>query len=236
MPPAGFKQVFIDNFNGSVIDNTQWTVSNGIASDGLGTFQSSVGVVASGQLAMSVTGPSNYYSFRMTSVKPWPVNTYFEVYCQLPVETLAGPWVAPLWLWADDYTHNPNNQYYQEIDIEPHNPAGQPTDFWNTIFQTAPGKVQNSYTTGGNPWDGLWHTYGLLWEPTQITFFKDSIQQFQAPNPFGHTPNRVMQIRVDAKIGGFGGTPDAGLSYPIITRIDYIAVYQKLRSPVSTLK
>lgn len=230
-PPAGYYQVFNDDFPGSSIDATIWTVSNGVASDGLGTFQSSVGVIAGSILTCSVTGSPDYFSWRMKSVKRF-LYGYYEVKVRLPGSGYTGAWNSPVWLWNTDDVGNPNNNY-QEIDVaEAHSTIT--TNYFNVIYRTNPSKLQTTQSVGANPYDGAWHTYAAWWLPGTIDFYIDDAHiGSQVSNPFVSVPNRPMNLVCDAKVGGFGGSPDGTTVFPLVSQVDYIAVYQLARQPGS---
>jgi beta-glucanase (GH16 family) len=228
--PAGYSEVFLDDFSGSAVDSTVWTVSNGTSSDGLGTFQSSVGVVSNSILTLSVTGSPNYYSWHMKSVLRY-LYGYFEAKIQLPVVTVSGAWGAGFWLWNSDDGGSPNTNY-QEMDIdEPHSQLQQHS--FNTIWQTNPSKLQNQQFYGTNPYDGLWHVTACLWTPSTITMYLDGVNVYQIANPFPAGQDRPMYLVLDAKTGGYGGTPDPSLAYPLVSNCDYIGVWQPAGVPVS---
>lgn len=233
-PPASYSLVWSDEFPGVSIDATKWSVSNSGNGGSSGTFKNTQGTVANGILSCAVDAGLD--AFFMKSLY-WFKYCYLEVLAQFPSGNCSGLWMTPAFLWSDDFTNSPNNNYYQEIDVaEAHKAIA--TNYYNIIYQTAPTKSQNPQAVGPDPFvDGLWHKYATLWTPSQITFYCDDVVMgTPQANPFGHTPNRNMQIAVEATIGGFGGTPDGSTTFPAVLNIDYIRVYQQARAPLAVLK
>jgi beta-glucanase (GH16 family) len=133
---------------------------------------------------------------------------YFEMRAQLP--TNLGSWPA-LWLMQD-----PNNPG-TEADVLEH--LGM---YPNTSFARA---NDNGYVTGQafympNP-NGL-HTYGMLWTPTNTSFYVDGIAILQLPTPLSW--NSPMYMILNLALGGWGGFIDES-ALPAQMKVDYIRVY-----------
>jgi beta-glucanase (GH16 family) len=142
---------------------------------------------------------------------------YFEVSAELPAGT--GLWPA-FWMLPA------NNQYTSELDI--FEVKGQdPT----TIYSSALGSTNGAWigdqqalsvadvSTG-------FHTYGVDWEPTAITFYVDGQEIAQAPTPASmDTP---MFMLLNLAVGGSGswsGPPNSSTVFPAQMKIDYVRAY-----------
>lgn len=72
------------------------------------------------------------------------------------------------------------------------------------------------------PEPGGFHTYGMLWTATNVTFYVDDVAVMQGPTPTNWT--MPMSIIANLAVGGWGGEPNAA-NFPASLKIDYIRVY-----------
>ena len=90
-----------------------------------------------------------------------------------------------------------------------------------------------------------YHTYGLDWNASTLTWYIDGVQTFQvknnAPSPVGTTPpgntfNTPMQVMLDSSFfPSWYGNPIAS-QLPATTYYDYVRVWTKGTSPTPTVK
>jgi beta-glucanase (GH16 family) len=68
---------------------------------------------------------------------------------------------------------------------------------------------------------GGYHTYGVLWTPTELTWYLDGQEVFQTATPADM--NKPMYMIANLAVGGFGGQPDGWQTADM--QIDYIHAY-----------
>jgi beta-glucanase (GH16 family) len=136
---------------------------------------------------------------------------YFEMRAELPTD-VSGAWPA-FWLVPADGSWPP------ELDV----------------METLSGSPNIDYTTqhsaaGGSNWSvgsanlvtdaGGFHTYGVLWTATTLTWFLDGQEVFQTATPADM--NKPMYMIANMAIGGWAGTPNFASTDMYI---DYIRAY-----------
>lgn len=140
---------------------------------------------------------------------------YFEMRAELPAQQ--GFWPA-FWLLPANGTWPPELDAMEQIGSQP------------TIdFVSAHSGTSNSQTivgTGINVGDMSqgFHTYGVYWTPTQITWYFDGQEIATAPTPADM--NTPMYMTVNLAVGGIGswpGAPAAGTSAQML--VDYVRAY-----------
>jgi hypothetical protein len=136
---------------------------------------------------------------------------YWEIRAQVPSGD--GLWPA-FWLLPA------NNSWPPEVDIM-------------EVFGNDPSTVYNSY----HSLDGSafmrpaylgdlstgFHTYGLAWTPSTMTWYVDGSQTVQIATPADM--NTPMYMLINLAVGGNWGWPDATTQFPANFRIDYVHVY-----------
>jgi beta-glucanase (GH16 family) len=137
---------------------------------------------------------------------------FFEMRAELP----AGQGLWPeFWLYSLPTVPN------QEIDVM--EALGNNT---SVVYQSmhAPSNVQVNPEPVGN-YSTSFHTYGVEWSPTNITYFIDGKQTVQIANPF--TANSPMYLIANLAVGGsWGGDVNSTTPFPATMQIDYIRAYQ----------
>ena len=76
-----------------------------------------------------------------------------------------------------------------------------------------------------------WHTYGMLWLPDEIYFYRDREQTWSLPNPGFHDAEYLIACLQTGADGCFLGSPSPA-SIPANMAIDYIRAYQVTPAPV----
>ena len=145
---------------------------------------------------------------------------YFEVRAQLPEGK--GLWPA-FWLL------NENEQWPPELDIM--EVIGSETNWLTQTIHTDTGNA-----TSGNTWsiDKLstgYHSYGMDWTQSQITFYLDGKQTWSMATP--SDLNSPMYMVLNLAVGGnWPGTPDATTNWANAKyNIDYVRVYEHTGTP-----
>ena len=75
-----------------------------------------------------------------------------------------------------------------------------------------------------NPYADGFHNYGVLWDPSHITYYIDGSPVWQTVTP--SDMNSPMHMIVNLAVGGnWPGSPDASTHFPAQLQVDYIHVY-----------
>lgn len=80
-------------------------------------------------------------------------------------------------------------------------------------------------------WDGPdfsqdWHTFGVDWEPDQITWYVDGVVRFKFTEA-SYIPAEPMYLLLNLAVGGdWPGNPDGSTAFPSNYEVDYLRVYQ----------
>jgi serralysin len=139
---------------------------------------------------------------------------YFEMRAQLPAGQ--GLWPA-FWLLPTDHSWPP------EIDVVEMLGNQVNTDYTTVHSNSISGGSNGQGNTVANTTTG-YHTYGVDWEPDNITFYFDGQQVDKVPTPADmHKP---MYMLANLAVGGsWPGSPDASTHLPADMNIDYIRAY-----------
>jgi beta-glucanase (GH16 family) len=109
-----------------------------------------------------------------------------------------------------------------------------------------PGSLSNTWYHGGfsaftylngPDYSAGFHTFGLNWEPTRLTWYVDGVARFSTTEnlpPGSLSPGKMFVIANLAigRPGSYPGPPDASTVFPQSLNIQYIRVYQKVTSRV----
>jgi beta-glucanase (GH16 family) len=135
---------------------------------------------------------------------------YFEIRAQMPTAT--GSWPA-FWMVPD-----PNVGGAIEADIT-ENLAISPSVDYVRAYSNGTGAFANALKTGD---PGGFHTYGMLWTASTVTYYYDGTAVFTTPTPANWT--QPMYLIVNYALGGFGQAPNAA-AFPDSYKIDYVHAY-----------
>lgn len=175
---------------------------------------------------------------------------YFEIRCKLPIHEGAFP---AFWLWDADSKSNPDDKYYEEIDIfefswsfedsinnHHHNPhphgQGNPYCFTSGIYYNETSTDCGWQTSQARVFpminDSLshWHTYACEWLPEHVIWFCDGniVNEYHNPDSI---PHHHLALKANYAIDRYAmdghsseNSPHWRGSDSMI--IDYINVYQ----------
>jgi len=220
------------NFGGNLKD--QWAyslVSNGeqqayVAPGFQGRGEADIGVnpfsLSGGVLTITAapTAPDDFYAAWGRDYTSGMLNTlglfeqkygYFEMRAELP--TAAGSWPA-FWMIPHPYTPNVEADIMEGLAATP-----------NVDYRHARGGADGSEGLYDNVYKedaGGFHTYGMLWTATDLTFYYDGVAVLQGATPSNWTS--PMALIVNLAVGGWGGNPD-GQAFPDDLKIDYVRAY-----------
>jgi beta-glucanase (GH16 family)/Ca2+-binding RTX toxin-like protein len=154
----------------------------------------------------------NYFSGMLNTLGTFQQQYgYFEMRAAFP--DAPGTWPG---FWLDPYPYVPN----AEGDITEHLGATPNVDYvraygGNGSTQTLYNNVYMDNPTG-------FHTYGLLWTASTVTFYLDGTAVMTGPTP--DTWTQPMALILDMAVGGFGGTPN-NADFPASMQVDYVRAY-----------
>jgi serralysin len=138
---------------------------------------------------------------------------YFEMRAELP--TTAGAWPA-FWLLPADGSWPPELDVMETLTADRHN------DF--TTQHSGVGGVHTSLGAASFIPDTSsgFHTYGVLWTATDLTWFVDGVQIFHTATPADM--NKPMFMIANMALGGWSGAIDDA-HIPAQMKIDYVHAY-----------
>jgi beta-glucanase (GH16 family) len=145
---------------------------------------------------------------------------YFEMRAKLPAGK--GIWPA-FWMLPADGSWPPE---LDAMEVLGHDPS--------TIFMTVHSNLTGAHTqTQGSAkvpdTSAAFHTYGVLWEASKITWYFDGQPVYTTAPP--SDLNKPLYILVNLAVGGdWPGNPDATTPFPAVYQIDYVRAY----APLST--
>lgn len=210
---TGEKQIYLDDnsttlSSGATVGIDPFTLSNGILT---------ISAQQTPADQLSTLGSIGYTSGLINTAGTFDFRYGFvEMRAQLPAGQ--GFWPA-FWLrWAD-------GGRYGEADIM--EMLGNRTTFtystlhYNDSAGTHSDKVVRS--TVADLSSGF-HTFGLDWTATSLTFYVDGVALGTAATP--NALKTSMYILANLAVGGWAGNPDATTPWPGNYQIDYIRVYQ----------
>jgi len=182
----------------------------------------SLGIVAQPTPSNTYSGPSNlpYVSGQLTSAHKFTQRYgYYELRAKLPPGK--GLW-SRFWLLTDD------GVWPGEYDI--FEVLGKETSqvHQTTHYKDANGVHQADGATykGVNPVDGQFHTYGLLWEKSGVTWYVDGVATLSQVNRVTIPMYVLIDLAVGADPGNlWPGNPDSATPWPATMQIDYYRVY-----------
>ncbi|MBV8901661.1 MAG: glycoside hydrolase family 16 protein [Verrucomicrobia bacterium] len=130
------------------------------------------------------------------------------------------------WVYGNAVTSNPAT-WTSEIDVIETDP-GVPHTAVCTVHKNTGGdggipdeqNWPNSATIAGSTIN-QWHTYGVLWTPTQVTWYVDNQQVCTAPTYL--STRRPMALVLTAHPGGVGGSPST--VNPPTTAVKWVRVW-----------
>ena len=133
---------------------------------------------------------------------------YFEIRAQLP--EASGAWPA-FWMLPHPFQPNMEADIFEGLGITP-----------NVDYRRAFGGSDTIYDNALKVDPTGFHTYGMLWTPTTVSFYLDGTEVLSGATPASWTS--PMALILNLAVGGFGGTPNAA-AFPASMQVDYIHAY-----------
>jgi beta-glucanase (GH16 family) len=241
-PGGNWNAIFADDFSGVSVDQSKWstclwwgctgaqgqtnvrhiaqnvTVAGGTltltarqtaGSDAQGSYSYTLGEIQSGRTSSDLSKPPRFsmlYGFVEARVRAAGTRG-FE----------SGLWMSP----ADE-------SWPPELDIA--EILGKSSNMVNMAFHwrnASAGNNQDYTQYVGPDFAADWHTFGVDWEPTYITWYVDGMAR-KTYTDSNTIPHAAMDVRANVDVGGpWIGDPDSTTSWPGKFDIDYIRAWQK---------
>lgn len=110
--------------------------------------------------------------------------------------------------------------------------GSEPTSFYGTIHRNSSGAYGVRDQQNANNWENVgvdltaaFHTYGMLWTATQITWYLDGRALMSAP--VYDSTNQPMFLLLQMWTGGWTYDPDSTTPTNLDTQVDYVQVWQR---------
>ncbi len=239
------KMVFDDEFNGAAgttPDAGKWNADTGTGQNGeLEYYTNNKNATMDGAGNLSIEArkespPENpgsqYTSGRITTLNKFSF-TYGHAEARIKVSGTQGLWPA-FWMLGANF---PQVGWPQsgEIDIMEH--VGKVPD---SVYSTLHAPAYNGgngdgapYTVAGTDFMNAFHTYGVDWDATHMTFYVDGnafftlnkadVEATRGPWVYDHPFYLILNNAVG---GDWPGAPDATTVLPQKMLVDYVRVYQ----------
>jgi beta-glucanase (GH16 family) len=150
---------------------------------------------------------------------------YFEMRAKLPAGQ--GLWPA-FWLLPVQHVWPPELDVFEAFGSEPYELH------WGALTSTSLGNASNWVSLPANTTDS-YHTYGVNWTSTTLTYYFDGQAIAQTPTP--SDMNQPMYMIADLAVGGhWAGNPFPDTQFPAQMDIDYIRAYSNAPGAVAAVQ
>ncbi len=201
-PGSGWgNPVFQDNFNGTSLDTSKWRVKNATGSgEGEGQFRANKVSVSGGKLIIKNDLVSNGKGGRRggwvdSKVKfgngaARPKYGYFEAELRINLQGINFNWqggkIWPTWWLWEGHPSDPTEfdlmEYSRWTNFKADNNATTSHHYRNGA--TINGNRKYAITDKNSPRDEFnWHRWGMLWTPTEVTFYYDGVPYGSSDQP-----------------------------------------------------
>jgi len=223
-PPAGYYQVWNDEFDGSSLNGSKWITYTGSHRDAINTASAiSVGSSTLG-ITTYTSGGTPYTGFIGTQGKFYAKFGYFEAY--IDWNDAPGMWSA-FWLQSDYMDDCPypashigdTSTYGTEIDICEHRSqnssgtsiANQGVSNLHSDGYTACSGLDTSSGSSlyGSGLNSGYHTYGLLWDSSNYRFYVDDSQVYSTGSANSEHSEWIV-LSSEVQSGGWSGSSPGG--------------------------
>jgi beta-glucanase (GH16 family) len=238
-PPAAWRLVWHDEFDGAALDSTKWVRETGGTGWGNAELEFYTDRVENARLENGYLviearhetfGNRAYTSARLKTqgLGSWE---YGRIEARIRIPRGQGLWPA-FWMLGDDIARV-GWPGCGEIDIM-ENIGREPARVHGTVhgpgYSGANG-LSSPYTVASGAFADTFHVFAVEWQPDTIKWFVDStlyktIDSRSVPGRWVY--DHPFFILLNVAVGGnWPGGPDATTVFPQTMRVDYVRVYQK---------
>jgi beta-glucanase (GH16 family) len=233
---TNWSLVWSDEFNGSILNTSNWTAEIGTGNSGWGnnelqyyTNRSENLSVSNGNLVITAQkeayGGKNYTSARIKTQDHYSL-TYGKVEAMIKLPSGQGLWPG-FWMLGNHI--NPDGwPNCGEIDIMER--VNNNSSVNGTVHWDSNGHASYGQTTGSLDFS-QYHTYSIEWDTDYIRWYVDGTQfnEFCIKNNQGGTEEfqKPFFILLNLAVGGnWPGSPNSSTQFPSQMLVDYVRVYQ----------
>jgi beta-glucanase (GH16 family) len=253
--PTTWQIQFDDEFNGTSLDTTKWnycyyggpatgcTGGNGemewYVPSAVSVQSGLLWVQANNQPVQDAKGNTHQYTSGLiqTAGKFDFLYGYMEARFKVPAGQALWPafWALPL---HQENTVNPSLPDPTELDAM--EILGQLPNQINMVvhYTNQYGYAlsnDNDAVWNGPDFSAAYHTVGLDWEPTALTWYVDGVARLRLTNT-AMIPRKEMYIILDLAVGGnWPGAPDATTPFPSNFSVDWVRVWKHVIATTPTV-
>jgi beta-glucanase (GH16 family) len=239
-PGSGWQLLWHDEFDGTALDTSKWTVDSGPRRDAMNTADA----ISVGGDFLTITtytsGGTNYTGFIGTANALNATYGYWEA--RIAFQDSPATW-SGFWLWTPTVLNANNNPAVDgtEIDIVEHratdangNDVSNTAD--NALFWNGYGpRGQQDHNFWNNPTNtplqGNFHVYGLQWSPAGYQFYIDGIQVWSTTEAISHRSEYIYLTSEEQNNFWAGNVPAGGYGSLDTSQtkmtVDYVRVWQQ---------
>jgi len=245
---GGATLEFSDNFNGTSLNTTKWhtcqwwatTTCSIETNNELELYTKNNVSVANGVLKLqgrresAVGWNGNTYDYtsgmissggRSGETAPGFTFTYGYVEARVKVPRGQGLWPA-FWMLPADHSWPPEIDAMEILGNQPDVSHMTYHYLDGTGAQAAPGA-----TWAGPDFSAGWHTFGVDWQPSAITWYIDGVERWRFTDAAAIT-NKASYVLLNLAVGGsWPGSPDASTVFPADFLVDYVRVWDRFGTP-----
>ena len=250
--PQGFSElVWHDEFNGSAVDNTNWTYDIGRGNDGWGNQEAQYytqqnATVSDGKLHITAKkeslGGADYTSSRIVT-RGLHSFKYGYVEAKISLPAVEGMWPA-FWMMPENNiygadSHGATWPYNGEIDIM--EAKGRLANKSSSALHFSTNEGYHTYKTDEHTHSSSianFHVYAVKWLKESISFFIDGEEYFKLNYnswqtslalsnpyaPFDQNFHIIINLAIGGHFDGYRLPPDNALPNEML--VDYVRVYQ----------
>jgi beta-glucanase (GH16 family) len=248
---GGANLVFSDEFNGPSLDTSKWRTCSWWASttcsietnaeqelytpNNVSVSNGVLDLQARQESAVGWNGKTYNYTSGMISSgglygSSAPGFSYTYGYAEARVKVPAGQGLWPaFWQLPADYSWPPEIDAMEILGNQPS------TTYMHYHYLDAAGNTQGPGASWTGPdFSAGWHTFGVDWEPTAITYYVDGVARWSFTDAANIT-NKPQYLVLNLAVGGnWPGAPNASTPFPSDFLVDYVRVWDQFGTPAST--
>ena len=225
MLPNGWKLIWADEFDDIAVTLEKWTIEDLVANQNneLQYYSTNNVKVGTGLLTL-IAKEESTHGRNFTSGAVHTKNTFNFLYgkVEMKAKLPSGQGIFPaFWMMT-----NKENTWLPEIDIL-EMLGNKPNEIWMVLHGLDENNMKKNVSQSymGEDYSNTFHTFGLEWTPTQLTWLIDGEIRFETSE---YIPHEEMYLYINTAIGGdWPGSPDNTTQFPTLFEIDYVRVYQK---------